>query len=63
MSIFVVAVHAPSKMPPHPTEQCTRSMIHKGMETQTLEGHGFVDNPPNDDDDIPIIVTYFNPKK
>ena len=38
-------------------------MIHEGMETQTLAGHGFVDNPPNDDDNIPIIVSYFNAKK
>ena len=38
-------------------------MIHEGMEIQTLAGHGFVDNPPNDDDNIPIIVSYFNAKK
>ena len=37
-------------------------MIHEGMETQTLEEHGFVDIPPNDDDNIPIIVSYFNAK-
>ena len=33
------------------------------METQTLVGDGFVDIPPNDDDNIPIIVSYFNAKK
>ena len=60
MPIFVVAVHAPSELPPQPTQRCIRSMIHEGMETKTLEGHGFVDNPPNDDDNIPIIATYFN---
>ena len=38
-------------------------MIHEGMVTQTLEGHGFVDNPPNYDDNIPIIISYFNAKK
>jgi len=63
MPIFVVAVHAPSELPPCPTQRRTRSMIHEGMETQTLAGHGFVDNPPNDDDNIPIIVSYFNAKK
>ena len=63
MRIFVVAVHAPSKLPPLPSQWRTRSMIHEGMETQTLAGHGFVDNPPNDDDNISIIVTYFNAKK
>ena len=63
MPIFVVAVHAPSELPPQPTQRCIRSMIHEGMETKTLEGHGFVDNPPNDDDNIPIIISYFNAKK
>ena len=63
MPIFVVAVHAPSELPPLPTQWRTRSMIHEGMETQTLAGHGFVDNPPNDDGNIPIIVSYFNAKK
>ena len=38
-------------------------MIHEGMETQTLEGHGFVYIPPNDDDNIPIIISYYNAKK
>ena len=63
MPIFVVVVPAPSKPPPRPTQRRTRSVIHEGMETQTLAGHGFVDNPPNDDDNIPIIVSYFNAKK
>ena len=63
MPIFVVAVHAPSELPPRPTQRRTRSMIHEGMETQTLAGHGFVDIPPNDDDNIPIIISYFNTKK
>ena len=63
MPIFIVAVHAPSKLSPRPTQQCTRSMIHEGMEAQTLEGDGFVDNPPNDYDNIPIIVSYFNAKE
>ena len=60
---FCCSVHAPSKLPPRPTQRRTRSMIHEDMETQTLVGHGFVDNPPNDDDNIPIIVSYFNAKK
>ena len=63
MTIFVVAVHAPSELPPCPTQRRTRIMIHEGMETQTLVGHGFVDIPPNDDDNIPIIVIYYNAKK
>ena len=63
MTIFVVAVHAPSELPPFPTQRRTRIMIHEGMETQTLVGHGFVDIPPNDDDNIPIIVIYYNAKK
>ena len=50
-------------MPPRPTQRHTISMIHEGMETKTLVGHGFVDNPPNDDDNIPIIISYFNAKK
>ena len=37
-------------------------MIHEGMETQTLAGYGFVDIPPNDDDNTPIIVNYYNAK-
>ena len=61
--IFIVAVHAPSELPPCPSQRCTRSMIHEDMETKTLAGHGFVDNPPNDDDNIPIIISYFNAKK
>ena len=63
MPIFVLAVYAPSELPPCPSQRRTRSMIHEGMETQTLVGHGFVDNPPNDDDNIPIITSYFNAKK
>ena len=63
MPIFVVAVHTPLELPPRPSQWCTRSMIHEAMETNTLAGHGFVDNPPNDDDNIPIIVSYFNAKK
>ena len=63
MPIFIVGVHAPSKLPPFPTQRHTRSMIHEGMETQTLAGHGFVDIPPNDDDNIPIIISYYNAKK
>ena len=63
MPIFIVAVHAPSELPPRPTQWRTRSMIHEGMETETIEGHGFVDIPPNDDDNIPIIVSYYNAKK
>ena len=63
MPIFVVAVHTPSELPPRPSQQCTRIIIHEGTETQILAGHGSVDNPPNDDDNIPIIVTYFNAKK
>ena len=38
-------------------------MIHEGMETQTLAGNFFVDIPPNDYDNIPIIVSYYNAKK
>ena len=57
MPIFVVVVHAPSEFPPRPTQRCTRSMIREGMETQTLAGHGFVDIPPNDDDNTPIIIS------
>ena len=60
MPIFIVAVDAPSELPPRPTQRSTRSMIHEGMETKTLVGHGFVDIPPNDDDNIPIIVSYLN---
>ena len=63
MPIFVVAVHTPSEHPPRPSQRRTRSMIHEGMETQTLVGHGLVDIPPNDDDNIPIIVSYYNAKK
>ena len=63
MLIFVFVVHAPLELPPRPTQRCTRSMIHEGMETQTLVGHGFVAIPPNDDDTIPIIVSYYNAKK
>ena len=63
MLIFIVAIHAPSELPPRPSQRRTRSMIHEGMETQTLARHGFVDNPPNDDDNIPIIVSYYNAKK
>ena len=63
MPIFIVVVHAPSELPPRPSQRRTRSMIHEGMETQTLAGHGFVYNPPNDYDNIPIIVSYFNAKK
>ena len=63
MPIFDVAVHAPSELPPCPTQRRTRSMMHEGMETQTLVGHGFVDIPPNDDDNTPIIVSYYNAKK
>ena len=49
MPIFVVVARSPLELPPRPIQWHTRSMIHEGMETQTLEGHGFVDNPPNDD--------------
>ena len=63
MPIFIVAVHTPSKLPPRPTQRRTRSMIHEGMETKKLVGHGFVDIPPNDDDNIPIIISYYNAKK
>ena len=64
MPIFVVAVHAPSELPPCPSQRHTRSMnIHEGMETKTLARYGFVDNSPNDDDNIPIIVSYYNAKK
>ena len=62
MPIFVVTVHAPSELPRRPSKRCTQSMIHQAREAQTLAGHGFVDNPPNDDDNIPIIVSYFNAK-
>ena len=63
MPIFIVAVQAPSELHPPPTQRCKRSMIHEGMETHTLVGHGFVDIPPNDYDNIPIIVSYYNAKK
>ena len=63
MPIFVVAVRAPSEMPLCPSQRRTRSMIHELMEAQTLAGHGFVDIPLNYDDNIPIIVSYFNAKK
>ena len=63
MPIFILPVQAPSKLPPLPSQWCSRSMIYECMETKTLEGHGFVDNPPHDDDNIPIIVSYFNAKK
>ena len=63
MPIFVVAVHTPSELSPRSSQRCTRSMIHEGTETKKLSGHGFVDNPPNDDDNIPIIVTFCNAKK
>ena len=33
MPIFIVAVHAPSELPPCPIQRHTRSMIHDGMET------------------------------
>ena len=62
MPIFVVAFHAPSELPPRPSQRRTRSMIHEGVETKTLARHGSVDNPPNDDDNISTIVTYFNTK-
>ena len=62
MPIFIVAVHAPSELPPCPTQRHTRSMIHEGMEIKTLAGHGFVDIPPNDGDNIPIIIIYYNAK-
>ena len=63
MPIFVITIHTPLELPPCPTQWRTRSMIHEGMETQTLAGLGFVDDTPNDDDNIPIIVSYFNAKK
>ena len=63
MPIFIVAIHAPSELPPCPSQRRTKSMIHEGMETQTLAVHGFVYSPPNDDDNIPIIASYYNAKK
>ena len=63
MPIFVVAVHAPSELPPCPTQRCTRSMIHEVIESKKLEGHVFLYIPQNYDDNIPIIVSYYNAKK
>ena len=38
-------------------------MIHEGMETQTLAGHGFIYIPPNDDDNTPTMQENRNQRK
>jgi serine protease inhibitor ecotin len=62
MIIFVVAVHDPKQIPRCPSQQCTRSMVHEHMETQTIEGHGTQNTMSLDDYDTPI-VNFMNGKK
>jgi hypothetical protein len=62
MIIFVVAVHAPAQMPRRPSQRCTIIMVHKYMETQTIERQGTINAMSKDDYDTPIVNS-FNVKK
>ena len=62
MIIFFVAVHDPTQIPRHPSQRCTRRMVHEHMETQTIEGQGERNTMSLDDYDTPI-VNFMNVKK
>jgi hypothetical protein len=42
-------------MPQRPSQSHTRSMVHKHMETQTIEGQGTQNTMSLDDYDTPIV--------